>query len=126
MANEQNLIPFDARTESEQREIRRKGGIASGKARRKKKALRERFEAIGSLNMPSGMRKKILSLSNGEDVDFDMMDAAIFGTYMAAVNGNSQAMAMIAQYTDAGADDMEEIDGLSRALFDELEGKGGE
>lgn len=37
MANEQNLIPFDKLTESEQREIKRKGGIASGEARRAKK-----------------------------------------------------------------------------------------
>ncbi len=31
-----NLIPFDKRSEAEQREIRRKGGKASGKARREK------------------------------------------------------------------------------------------
>ena len=31
-----NLIPFDKRSEEEQREIRQKGGIASGKARREK------------------------------------------------------------------------------------------
>lgn len=30
MANEQNLIPFSERTESEQREIRSEGGKASG------------------------------------------------------------------------------------------------
>ena len=36
MANEKNLIPFDERTESEQREIARQGGIASGKARRER------------------------------------------------------------------------------------------
>lgn len=36
-----NLIPFSERTENEQREIRQKGGIESGKARREKKSLRE-------------------------------------------------------------------------------------
>ena len=37
MANgHENLIPFDKRSEAEQREIRQKGGIASGKARREK------------------------------------------------------------------------------------------
>lgn len=36
MANEQNLIPTNKLTESEQRELARKGGIASGIARRKK------------------------------------------------------------------------------------------
>lgn len=36
-----NLIPFSERTEEEQRDIRSKGGKASGKARRKKKFLRD-------------------------------------------------------------------------------------
>lgn len=39
--NEENLIPMNKRTEEEQREIARKGGIASGEARRRKKTLRE-------------------------------------------------------------------------------------
>lgn len=41
MANEKNLIPFDERTESEQREIARQGGIASGIARREKKTVQK-------------------------------------------------------------------------------------
>lgn len=41
MANEQNLKPFSERTESEQREIRSKGGKASGKSRRKRKEFKE-------------------------------------------------------------------------------------
>lgn len=49
MANEQNLIPNSQRTPEELREITRKGGIASGKARRKKKMLREIMEEYGSL-----------------------------------------------------------------------------
>lgn len=39
--NESNLIPFNERTEKEQREIARKGGIASGEARRRKRDLKE-------------------------------------------------------------------------------------
>lgn len=41
MANEQNLIPFNERTESEKRAIATAGGIASGEARRNKKMLRD-------------------------------------------------------------------------------------
>ena len=44
--NEQNLQPFDALTESEQRKIARAGGVASGIARRERKALRERLALI--------------------------------------------------------------------------------
>lgn len=39
MANEQNLIPFTERSESEVRELNRKGGVNSGKARREKRDL---------------------------------------------------------------------------------------
>lgn len=41
MANEQNLIPFTERSESEVREMNRKGGINSGKSRREKADLRK-------------------------------------------------------------------------------------
>lgn len=37
MANENNLIPFSERTPEERRELGRKGGIASGMARRAKR-----------------------------------------------------------------------------------------
>ncbi len=39
--NEKNLIPFDQRTESEQREIRRKGGEKSGQTRRLNRDLKK-------------------------------------------------------------------------------------
>ena len=39
--NEENLIPFNKLTEEEQREIARKGGIASGESRRQRKTLKE-------------------------------------------------------------------------------------
>jgi hypothetical protein len=40
LANEKNLRPFDKRTVSEQREISKKGGKASGESRRRKKAFK--------------------------------------------------------------------------------------
>ena len=43
MANEQNLKPQNMRTKAEQREIARQGGIASGKARRENKLIKDRI-----------------------------------------------------------------------------------
>jgi len=37
----ENLVPFNERTEEEQREIARQGGIASGEARRQKKLMKQ-------------------------------------------------------------------------------------
>lgn len=39
--NEENLIPMNERSEEEVRELGRKGGIASGETRRRKKAFKE-------------------------------------------------------------------------------------
>lgn len=43
---QENLIPFDQRTEEEQRAIARKGGIASGIARKKKADMKKAMEAV--------------------------------------------------------------------------------
>lgn len=42
--NDENLIPISKRSESEVREMRRKGGINSGKTRRKKADLRKAMQ----------------------------------------------------------------------------------
>jgi hypothetical protein len=47
MANEQNLIPNSERSPKEVRENGKKGGVASGIARREKKTLRELAEMLG-------------------------------------------------------------------------------
>lgn len=44
--NEQNLIPFNERTESEQREITQKGGLKSGEVRREKATFRLEYSAL--------------------------------------------------------------------------------
>ena len=50
MANEDNLIPNSERTPEELKAIATAGGIASGEARRKRKAMREQAELL--LSMP--------------------------------------------------------------------------
>ena len=42
----ENLVPFSERTEEEQREIAQKGGIASGKARRRKRTMKDAAQLI--------------------------------------------------------------------------------
>lgn len=53
MANEQNLKPV--RNKKEARERGKKGGIASGAARRKKRTLREIMEAYGEAKNEDGL-----------------------------------------------------------------------
>lgn len=46
MVNDENLIPINQRTKSEQREIQKKGGLASGKRRRQQADLRRAFQTL--------------------------------------------------------------------------------
>lgn len=46
MANNENLISLADRTTDEKREIGKKGGVASGKARREKKTMRETLKEM--------------------------------------------------------------------------------
>ena len=61
MAKEnKNLIPFNERTEEEQREIARMGGIASGKARREKQKTQQILADLVSIkNKDLDMFKKL-------------------------------------------------------------------
>ncbi|MBO5704897.1 MAG: hypothetical protein J6R99_02675 [Alphaproteobacteria bacterium] len=49
MANEQNLVPFNQLSETEHRELARRGGLKSVETRRRQKTIREMAQAI--LNM---------------------------------------------------------------------------
>ena len=60
MGNEKNLIPNSERTPEELREMTRKGGIASGKARRKKADLKKAFETILQADVSSSKVKQQL------------------------------------------------------------------
>lgn len=44
--NQENLIPFNELTEKEQRALAKKGGIASGKARKEKKLLKDELAIL--------------------------------------------------------------------------------
>lgn len=55
--NEDNLIPNSERTPSELREITRKGGINSGKSRRKKRTMKENLLRFLHLQMKTYFKK---------------------------------------------------------------------
>lgn len=91
MPNEQNLIPFDERTESEQREIRSAGGQASGVSRRRKKSLREAAELYLSLPVADKRTWNRLAREGVEPEDVDNQMAIIAGLALKAMKGDSKA-----------------------------------
>ena len=91
MSNEKNLIPFNRRTESEQREIAQQGGIASGKARRRKRSMKEAADYY--LSLPETDRRRVNALLRDEvdpeDVDNQM--SVVMGMAEAAKRGDARA-----------------------------------
>lgn len=91
VSNEKNLIPFNERTESEQREIAQKGGIASGAARRRKRSMREAADYY--LSLPETDRRRVNAMLRDqiepEDVDNQM--AVIVGIAEQAKRGDARA-----------------------------------
>lgn len=92
MANEQNLNPVE--TKSEARSRGRNGGIASGKARREKKAMRETLEALLSMPMKSGKAADIETIKNfaalkGKTIT--VQEAMMIAMIQKALKGNVNA-----------------------------------
>lgn len=95
MANEKNLIPFDKRTESEQREIAQKGGKASGIARRRKRSLREAADLYLSLPVTDGRKAGKLRRRQIDSEDIDNQMLMIVGLVEAATEGDARAAKVI-------------------------------
>lgn len=73
MANEnKNLIPFNERTEDEQREIARQGGIASGKARREKQKTQQILADLVSIKNKDLVMFQKLATKLGLDGDISI------------------------------------------------------
>lgn len=75
MINEQNLVSLATRSTEEVREIGRKGGIASGKARKEKSRMKKMLEMC-------------LEMTNKEGVSYEQL--VTMGLIKGAIKGNAQ------------------------------------
>lgn len=95
MANEKNLIPFNKRTKSEQREYAKKGGQKSGEVRRKRKAMKEQMEMLLALPFKSTKQLNFMKDLGIEENDIDNQMALIVAMYGKALKGDVQAFNII-------------------------------
>lgn len=103
MANEQNLIPNEARTPKQRRENASKAGIASGKARRQKKQMHE----LVSLMLDSKPTEKQAAalLKNFPDLegeDLTIASSMVAGQIKSAINGNTKAFLALNELNNKG------------------------
>lgn len=89
--NESNLIPNSERSPEEVRENGRKGGIASGKARRKKKLIKEQLELLLSLPLKDENAKRKLEQIGIDADNLDNQMAMVISIWNKALKGDVQA-----------------------------------
>lgn len=92
MANEKNLIPYSERSENEARENGRKGGIASGESRRRRKLLKDSMNAL--LELPVSSTKEYNALIKmGIDIeDIDNSQLIVLALFNRAKSGDVAAI----------------------------------
>ena len=122
MANEQNLIPFDERTESEQREIAQMGGVASGAARRRKKSLKEAADLYLSLPVRDKRRLNAMLRDGIDPEEADNQMAVVVSMAKMAMAGDSKcAKVLMTMLGEAEEKAETQDDGFIEALREEAE-----
>ena len=95
MPNEKNLIPNSERSPTELSEMGKAGGIASGKARRRKRSMKEAADYY--LSLPETDRRRVNAMLRDaidpEDIDNQM--AVVMGVTERAKRGDPQAASVL-------------------------------
>lgn len=134
LANEENLkkgAPYRFRTGEQQVEIARRGGIASGEARRRKKTMKETARMLLDMEIPDAAKelKKRLKVMGISEEDFTYQSAVMVGILNQAMKGNTKAAAFLRDTVGENPLIMEEegsslADAIEEAYRDRMEGSG--
>lgn len=119
MANEDNLIHNSKRTPSELREITRKGGIASGKSRRKKANLKNALNTILTAEATSKTAQIL------EELGFENTNemAIMLSLTQQAMKGNVRAIELINKMATSEKDDLDRKEQRARIKALEISNK---
>lgn len=122
MPNERNLIPFEERTEDEQRAIRSAGGVASGVSRRRKRSLKEAADLYLSLPPADKRRWNKISRQGVDSEEIDNQMAMIVGLTERAIKGDAKAAKVIIDLLGDGENEREK--GRENNLLEVIKGLG--
>ena len=90
MHGHENLIPIGQRSSEEVRELGRKGGIASGKSRRKKRDLKQKMKLLLSLPASDDDQADLKAMGvDPEDMDNEMV--LVKALFARAAGGDTKA-----------------------------------
>lgn len=111
MANEQNLKPFNERTESEVREIAKRGGIKSGESRREKANLKKQLQVF--------LEAEATKDKNGEPLTGAELMVKVAVREMA--NGNPRFWELIRDTAGFKPVDKVQVSEVDQAVIEEVE-----
>ena len=111
MANEQNLKPFNERTESEVREIAKRGGIKSGESRREKANLKKQLQVF--------LEAEATKDKNGEPLTGAELMVKVAVREMA--NGNPRFWELIRDTAGFKPVDKVQVSEVDQNIIDEVE-----
>ena len=129
MANEQNLKPFGSGklTESEQREIQKKGNIKSAEVRSTNAEMRKRLEQILKMTLREGKAGKIKTLADAKGANLTISDALLVKLVTMALGGNMKALNKLMELIDTGNTEPQETpQSVSSGFVDALNGTAAE
>lgn len=115
MNGEENLIPMSERSKEEARELGKKGGIASGEARRRKRDIKDTLDLLlskpFSLNTKGGKQVKQQLKELGIDAtDIDNQTAMAYAMFMTAMSGGKSGVSAFNSIRDTlGERPVEEV-----------------
>lgn len=108
MAGEDNLIPMSQRSKEEVREIARKGGKNSGKARRAKKNMRESLEILLGMPLKAGKPADVEQIKNFAELkgkNITVEQAMLIAQIQKALKGDTQSLAFLRDTSGQKPDD---------------------
>lgn len=127
MSNEKNLIPMADRTPEEVREMARKGGKASGIARRRKKSLREAADLLLSMPVKDKKTQNAMTKMGIDPDDADNQMAMLVGLMKAGQLGDAKAakvvIDLLGEEDKGGNDVVKIIDDIPTPSEEEADGK---
>lgn len=117
-----NLVPLNERTKTEQRQIAKAGGKASGAARRQKRTMREIAEMVATMEVKDPKMLAALHAAGFKD-PITNDDAAFFGLIRKAQTGDPAAMKLLAEMRGQYSTRVEVEPVQPKPLIDLTEGK---
>lgn len=120
MPNEQNLVPLNQRTKSEQREIQSAGGTASGASRRRKHSLKACADLYLSLPPADCRRWNKIARQGVAHEDIDNQMAMVIGLTERAIKGDARAAKVIIDLLGEKPEEEKNKDGMLADLIDGL------